>query len=92
MRCAGPGPTGQVTTLADRAVRASLNNPNAVARLVDALRAAGARTQAAALIERLPAAGGFAVFCEKSGRAEQFRFGREADGRPAKPWAWTDLG
>jgi len=52
----------------------------------------GARSQAAQLIERLPAAGLFQFSCGQEGRAAQFRFGREADGRPAKRWAWTDLG
>jgi hypothetical protein len=52
----------------------------------------GGRAQAAELIERLPAAGMFQLFCEQEGHAEKFRFGREADGRPAKRWAWTDLG
>ena len=61
--------------------------PDPVARLLDMLRAAGARTQAAELIERLAAAGRFGLFLQQEGRAEQFRFGREANGRPAKPWA-----
>jgi hypothetical protein len=37
------------------------------------------------LIERLPGAGQFALFCRQDGREDQFRFGREPDGRPAKP-------
>jgi hypothetical protein len=59
---------------------------------VDVLRKVGARALPAELIERLPAAGLFSLFCMQEGRAEQFRFGREADGRPAARWAWTDLG
>ena len=58
--------------------------------LLDSLRKAGARAQAAELIERLPAAGLFQLFSEQGG-GEQFRFGREADGHLAKPWAWKDL-
>src|SRR5262245_59424223 len=87
------GADDQITTLLDRdpAAHASLGDPGAVASLLGALREAGARAQAAELIERLPAAGLFGLFCMEEGRAEQFRFGREADGRPAKRWAWTDL-
>jgi hypothetical protein len=95
------GATGQVTALATRAAAGvSLDNPEsvtdthlkAVTSLLDKLREAGALTQAAALIERLPAAGLFQLFCQQEGREDQFRFGRDADGRPAKLWAWADLG
>jgi hypothetical protein len=89
------GAIGQVTTLLDRdpAAHASLDDPGGVGMLLGALRKAGAQAQAAQLIKRMPAAGMFDLFCkQEEGRAEQFRFGREADGRPAKPWAWTDLG
>jgi hypothetical protein len=87
------GADGQVATLASRsAAHVSLDDPGAVASLLAALREAGASAQAAELVQRLPAAGLFGLFCMEEGRAEQFRFGREADGRPAKPWAWTDLG
>jgi hypothetical protein len=91
------GADGQVTALASpAAANASLDGADAddmsVAKLLYALHAAGTRAQAIALIERLPAAGKFALFCEQEGRAAQFRFGREADGRPARPWGWTDLG
>ena len=87
------GATGQITTLLDRnpAAHTSLDNPEAVAHLLDALSYQGTRAQAAELIERLPSAGMFQLFLEQ-GRWEKFRFGREADGRPAKRWAWTDLG
>jgi hypothetical protein len=87
------GVARQVTALASRAAaQASLDRRDAAASLLRALVEAGARAQAAELIERLPAAGLFGLFCVQEGRTEQFRFGREADGRPAKPWAWTDLG
>ena len=86
---------GQVATLLarDPAAHVSLNYRygRAVPALLKALHAAGAQTQTAELIERLPAAGLFHLFCEQEGRGDQFRFGRRADGRPAGPWAWTDL-
>ena len=86
------GTTSQVTALASRAAaHASLDNPDGIAYLLSALHKA-APAQAAKLIERLPAAGMFQLFCEQEGHRGQFRFGRETDGRPAKPWAWTDLG
>ena len=59
-----------------------------VAGLLDVLRRAGAHEQAAALAGRLPAAGMFGLFLEQDGLADQFRFGREADGTPAAPWVW----
>jgi hypothetical protein len=52
--------------------------------LLEALRAAEAGAHAARLVERLPAAGQFQLFCGQEGHGEEFRFGREADGRPAK--------
>ena len=86
------GATNQVTTLATRAAaHTSLDSSHDAAVLLDALRKAGARAQAAELIERLPAAGLFQLFCRQEGRADQFRFGRQADGHPARRWAWTDL-
>jgi hypothetical protein len=101
------GATGQIATLLDRdpAAHVSLDDPGGgelrvaasferfgVAELLEALGEVGAGGQAAALIERLPAAGQFDLFRSQEGHEEQFRFGRRADGRPAGPWAWTDLG
>lgn len=63
-----------------------------MARLLAALPEVGTSAQIAELIERLPAVGKFWLFCRREGRAGQFQFGRETDGRPAKPWAWADLG
>jgi hypothetical protein len=40
---------------------------------------------------RLPAAGLFELFLDQEGHTDQFRFGQEADGTPATPWAGTDL-
>jgi hypothetical protein len=69
-----------------------LNNSLDVGELLKTLRAVGARKQSAALIGRLPAAGLFGLFLfEQQGPADQFRFGREADGAPATPWGWEDL-
>ena len=75
----------------DPAAHVTLDHPYAVARLPDSLREAGAHEQAAALAARLPAAGMFELFLEQQGSADQFRFGREADGTPAAPWGWEDL-
>ena len=73
------------------AAHAALDDPGGVASLLDSLREAGAHEQAAALADRLPAAGMFGLFLEQKGLADQFRFGREADGTPAAPWGWEDL-
>lgn len=63
-----------------------------MAKLLKTLQEAEARAQAAKLIERMPAAGRFQLFRKQEGREGQFQFGRDADGRPAKRWGWTDLG
>ena len=73
------------------AAHVPLDHPGGVASLLDSLREAGAHEQAAALVSRLPAAGMFELFLEQKGLADQFRFGREADGTPAAPWGWEDL-
>ena len=82
----------QTAALASRAAaHAALYDPEGVASLLDSLREAGAHEQAAALTGRLPTAGMFELFLEQKGLADQFRFGREADGTPAAPWGWEDL-
>ena len=88
------GATGQVAALLDRdpAAHVSPDDAFGVRWLLDALREAGARAQAAELIERLPAAGLFRLFREQEGHGGDFQFGREANGRPAGRWSWTDLG
>ena len=73
------------------AAHAALDDPYAVAGLLDSLREAGADEQAAVLTSRLPTAGMFRLFLEQRGAPDQFRFGREADGTPAAPWGWEDL-
>ena len=69
----------------------SLEDPYGVASLLDSLREAGADEQAAALAGRLPGAGMFELFLEQQDGRDRFRFGREADGSPARPWGWEDL-
>jgi hypothetical protein len=44
-----------------------------------------------ALLDRLPGAGAFQIFLRYSKHAEDYRFGRAHDGRPAAPWGWDDL-
>ena len=84
--------TGPAETLArDPAAHAALDDPRGVIRLLARLREAGAHDQAAALTDRLPAAGLFRLFLEQQGHKDQFRFGRQANGSPAAPWGWEDL-
>ncbi|WP_218109190.1 hypothetical protein, partial [Streptomyces fradiae] len=64
---------------------------HAVAGLLRELRRAGAGEQAAALTERLPAAGQFDLFIALRGNREQFRLGREPDGSAAPSWTWNDM-
>ena len=91
LRKAGAREQAAVLLARDPATHAPLDSPGAVASLLDALRKAGADEQAAALVSRLPAAGMFRLFLKQHGSADQFRFGREADGTPAAPWGWEDL-
>jgi uncharacterized protein YidB (DUF937 family) len=58
---------------------------------VEDLRRIGAAAQLEAMIERLPAAGLFDAFVDCGGDGPRFRFGRELDGAPARPWNWDDL-
>jgi hypothetical protein len=82
----------QAAALAARtAAHAPLDNPDGVAYLLHRMRDVGAHQQAAVLIGRLPTVGMFGLFLEQKGSADQFRFGREADGTPAAPWGWEDL-
>ena len=62
-----------------------------MAYLLQTLRQAGAHEQAAVLTARLPMAAMFELFLGQQGPADQFRFGREADGTPVAPWGWEDL-
>jgi hypothetical protein len=73
------------------AAHATLDNPSAVTRLLDALRNADAEGQVATLVDRLPAEGLFGLFCEQADHQVIYRFGREPDGTPAPSWGWDDL-
>ena len=75
----------------DPAAHASLAYSDDVASLLDKLREAGADEQVTGLTGRLPGAGMFELFRRQRDPQDQFRFGREADGSPAKPWDWGDL-
>ncbi len=93
------GAKDQVTTLLrrDPAARVSLEDPRPSVwppppkSLLESLQEAGAREQATALADRLPGAGKFYLFRLQEDHRSRFRFGREADGRPAEPWDWDDL-
>jgi hypothetical protein len=93
------GAHDQIATLLSRdpAARVSLDDPPIRTvppppkSLLESLQEAGAREQATALAERLPGAGKFELFRQQQDRRDRFRFGREADGRPAEPWDWDDL-
>jgi hypothetical protein len=58
-----------------------------VARLLGALRKAGADGQAAALVGQLAEADMFGLFLEQQVVRDRFRFGGEADGSPSGPWS-----
>jgi hypothetical protein len=75
----------------DPAAHAVLGHWSDTTDLLDSLRQAGAHDQAAALTCRLPAAGMFWHFLRQNNHADQFRFGRQADGTPTAPWGWEDL-
>ena len=91
LREAGADEQAAVLLARDPAAHVAFDDPGAVALLLRSLRAAGADEQAAALTARLPAAGMFGLFLKQQSRADQFRFGRQADGNPAAPWDWEDL-
>jgi hypothetical protein len=82
--------TDEAAALASRAAATTpLDDPDGVARLLDALRIAWHNDQAATLARRLPAAGMIQHFLASAGPG--FRFGREPDASPAKPWNWQSL-
>ena len=77
-----------------------LDDPSAVAKLLDALREAGADEQLAALRDlltseglkdRLACEGRFDLFLRLDSDPTRYRFGREDDGNPTPPWGWDDL-
>ncbi|WP_378730596.1 hypothetical protein [Nocardia brasiliensis] len=91
LRKSGAGDQIQALLARDPAAHVPLDKPRAVADLLRELRELGADDQANVLSDRLPASGLFALFLSLSGRAEQFRFGREPDGARAEQWRWEDL-
>ena len=91
LRAAGADEQAAELLARDPSAHASLDIFEEAIILLDSLREAGAHEQAAALVDRLPAADMFALFLNEQGPADQFRFGREADGTPAAPWGWEDL-
>ena len=78
----------QAAALAHRAAAHIALNRRGMAELLDRMRAAGAGKQVVALSHRLSAVGQFDLFLKHKDLADQFRFGREADGTPAAPWGW----
>ena len=70
-------PAGEVSLGPDRR--------RGVARLLTALRTAGAADAARALAARAADAGMFGLVWDRAG----FPFGREPDGAPSPPWAWA---
>jgi hypothetical protein len=86
------GDQEQVAVLLSRspATQASLTKSYDVSRLLEELQQVNAQEQVSMLMDRLPGEGLFEIWVQEDHR-ERFRFGREADGRPAKPWKWDDL-
>jgi len=63
----------------------------AVARLLAALRDAGDAEAVRTLAVRAADAGMFGLFLEAyPGEAPAYRFGREPDGTPSRPWSWSE--
>ena len=82
----------QAAALADPAAsHAPLVSLADLPMLLDKPREASTNEQGAALAGRLSLADQFELFLEEQRPADQFGFGREADGAPAAPWGWEDL-
>lgn len=73
------------------AAHAALDGPYYVALLLRRLQEVGAPDQATRLADRLPGEGQFDVFCAQGNNQALYRFGRDPDGSPARPWGWDDL-
>jgi hypothetical protein len=91
LRAAGAHEQATALLGRDPAAHVALDDPRSVGNLLRRLRAAGAHQQATALTARLPTEGMFELFLKQHSRADQFRFGRKADGSPSAPWGWEDL-
>ena len=85
------GAAEQAGALATRAAYAAFDSPYAVAEMMDVLREDGATEQLETLVSRLPAEGWFDLFTEPADHQMRYRWGREPDGSPARPWGWDDL-
>ena len=84
-------PAGKVTVGSDPPFRLTWRRH--VARLLAALRAAGADDAVRVLAGRGADAGLFGLFLETyPGEAPDYRFGREPDGSPSLPWTWQPPG
>ena len=88
LRNTGAGDQAGVLLARDPAAHVSLEDPWGGQKLLEALRKAGAHDQAAALAARLPSAG---LLLLNNADESIFRFGRDPDGSPARPWGWDDL-
>ena len=82
----------QAIILAGRAAaHAPLDIGHAVASLLDELSEGGMSEQVTLLVGRLPAEGLFDLFCTEANNQITYRFGREPNGNPARPWRWDDI-
>ena len=91
LRKAGAKDQADVLLRRDPASYVCLDDPTGIRPLLTGLKAAGAETEATVLVDRLPGAGQFEFFRYLEDRKDRFRFGREADGTPTRPWGWDDL-
>jgi len=95
LRAAGEDEAAQALLHRDPARQARLDRPHDVARLIAALRAAGAGQAARILARRAAGAGMFGVFLAyhstgtDTGGAVSYRYGCEPDLTPAPPWRWA---
>jgi uncharacterized protein YidB (DUF937 family) len=91
------GEHDQVTALIERAAHITSGGffdflrVLGITRLLDALRKAGSQDQVTALADRLPGEGLFRLFYAEGNHQALYRFGRNPDGSPARPWGWEDL-
>jgi hypothetical protein len=90
---AGAGDLARALLGRDPGGQAGLDDLRDVARLIAALRAAGAGEAAGALARRAAGAGMFGVFlASHPGGAVSYRYGCEPDLTPAPPWRWAPPG
>ena len=81
----------QVTVLAQRAAKESVNLTSGPGSLLNALRYVGAEAEVSTLVNRLPSEECFDHFLVEGDNKVVYRFGREPDGNPANRWSWEDL-